>query len=296
MKLNGVEIEDAFAETFSLWYSRILLTAETPQWANVIATELSGNGTSTIACDAECGVECTLPTTKTPDGRPGVCLQFYAPKKKLADAMLHRLAMCALTAPTAAVFDCMGDVPDKVDTGAKLRFFGDGHESECELDGRKIVVIPVMSGEFLVEKEFGIAKGVAGGNFIIMAQNPSAALNAGESAVSAIRRVRGAITPFPGGVCGSGSKVGSKYKFMVASTNEKYCPTLRDSVDSSIPDGVSSLTEIVIDGTSPESVAEAMRRGILAASTVPGVIAISAGNYGGKLGGHNFKLHELFKD
>jgi len=293
MKLNGVDIEDTFAEAFSLWYSRILLTAETPQWANVIATELSGNGTSTIACDAECGIECTLPTTKTPDGRPGVCLQFYSPKKKLADAMLHRLAMCALTAPTAAVFNCLPDVPDKIDTGAKLRFFGDGHQSERELDGRTIVVVPVMSGEFLVEKEFGIAKGVAGGNFIIMAQNSGAALNAGESAVGAIRRVSGAITPFPGGVCGSGSKVGSKYKFMVASTNEKYCPTLRGSVDTAMPEGVGSVTEVVIDGTNPEAVAEAMRRGILAASTVPGVMTISAGNYGGKLGEHRFNLHEL---
>jgi formylmethanofuran--tetrahydromethanopterin N-formyltransferase len=210
--------------------------------------------------------------------------------------MLHRLAMCALTAPTAAVFNCLTGVPDKIDTGAKLRFFGDGHQSERELDGRTIVVIPVMSGEFLVEKEFGIAKGVAGGNFIIMAQNSGAALNAGESAVGAIRRVRGTITPFPGGVCGSGSKVGSKYKFMVASTNETFCPTLRGKVESELPEGVNSVTEIVIDGSSPEAVGEAMRRGILAASTVPGVVAITAGNYGGKLGEHRFDLHGLLKD
>jgi len=296
MQLNGVEIEDTFAEAFPLWHCRILVTAQTPHWASVIATELTGNGTSAIGCDAECGIECPVPATKTPDNRPGVCVQFYAPKKKLVDAMLHRLAMCALTAPTAAVFNCLTDAPDRVDTGAKLRFFGDGHESEREVGGRRMVVVPVMCGEFLAEKEFGIARGVAGGNFIIMAQNSAAALNAGEAAVSAIRRVKGAITPFPGGVCGSGSKVGSKYKFMVASTNERYCPTLRDRVQTVLPAGVESVTEIVIDGVTPEAVAKAMRRGMLAASAVPGVVAISAGNFGGKLGEHRFPLHELLKD
>ena len=295
MQLNGVEIDDTFAEAFSLWHCRILVTAQTPHWASIVATELTGNGTSAIACDAECGIECTIPITKTPDGRPGVCVQFYAPKKKLPDAMLHRLAMCALTAPTAAVFDCLKEAPDRVDTGAKLRFFGDGYESERDLNGRRMVVVPVMCGEFLAEKEFGIAKGVAGGNFIIMAQNAAAALNAGEAAVGAIRRVKGAITPFPGGVCGSGSKVGSKYKFMVASTNEKYCPTLMGKVQTALPAGVNSVTEVVIDGATPEAVAKAMRRGVLAATTVPGVIAISAGNFGGKLGEHRFPLHDILK-
>lgn len=297
MKVNGVEIEDTFAEAFGIKIARVLITAYDYDWAMVAATEATGFGTSVIMCPAEAGIEKRALPSETPDGRPGVYIQIcHMSEKGLEQQLLARIGQCVLTAPTAAAFNGLPDADNKFDTGNKLRYFGDGYERQFELNGRKVWAIPMMQGEFIVENDIGYVDGVAGGNFIIMAENQPSALAAAKAAVQAMEGVEGVITPFPGGVVASGSKVGAnKYKFLKASTNEKFAPTLRNVVeDSLIPEGVKAVYEIVINGLTIEAVKEATRVGILAATKIPGVVKISAANFDGKLGKYKINLNELF--
>lgn len=293
MEINGVPIENTYAEAFPTWIARIIITAVTEEWALRAATEATGFATSAIGCPCEAGIEGILGGEETPDGRPGASILICASKKKLKEQVVERLAECVLTSPTTAVFDGLPDAEEKI--AVKLHFFGDGYEYQKEVGGRKCWVIPVMEGEYVGEEEFGIIKGVAGGNFFVMGENQMAALMGAQAASEAIQGVCGVITSFPGGIVASGSKVGSnKYKFMPASTNEKYCPTLREKVpDSKVPAGVTALYEIVIDGLDEECVREAMAQGIRAACTVPGVRFISAGNFGGNLGPFKFDLYSI---
>jgi formylmethanofuran--tetrahydromethanopterin N-formyltransferase len=292
MELEGVEIEDTFAEAFPIKVARVLITAVNEKWAMEAAKETTGFGTSVIGCPAEAGIDKILTSEETPDGRPGVAIMICNFKKDgIKDQLLGRLGQCVFTAPTTAMFNGL-DAEEKLPI--KLHFFGDGFEYEKEVGGRKVWGIPMMEGDFICEEEYGVQAGVAGGNFFILAKDQMSALTAAENAVAAIRQVEGTITPFTGGVVASGSKVGSKYKFMHASTNEKFCPTLRDKVEGSeIPEGVNGVYEIVIDGVSEEAVKEAMRIGIKAAVKVPGVVKISAGNFGGTLGKYQFKLKDV---
>jgi len=241
MEINGVTIDNTYAEAFPTWICRIIITAVTQEWARKAATEATGFATSAIGCPCEAGIEQELEGTQTPDGRPGVSILICASKKKLKDQVVERLAECVLTAPTTAVFNGITTAEEKI--AVKLHFFGDGYEYQKEVGGRKCWVIPIMNGEYVGEEEFGIVKGVAGGNFFVMGENQMAALIGAEVAADAIAKVPGTITSFPGGIVASGSKVGSlKYKFMKASTNEKYCPTLREKVpDSKIPAGVKAV-------------------------------------------------------
>ena len=297
MEINGVEIEDNFAEAFGIKVSRILITAATKKLALIAATEATGYGTSVIGCPAEAGIDGYVPPQKTPDGRPGYVIMICNMNKdKLDHELLERVGMCILTAATTAVFDWMDEPDEKLKTGQKLKFFGDGYEQTLDIQGRKVHSIPLMSGDFLVEAELGIRAGVAGGNFFILAENQPAGLLAADAAVDAIEAVPGAITPFPGGIVASGSKVGStKYKFLGASTNEKMCVTLKDEVEGcQIPENVNGVYEIVIDGVDEDAVKAAMKAGIEAAVKIEGVIQISAGNFGGNLGKYQINLHELF--
>jgi formylmethanofuran--tetrahydromethanopterin N-formyltransferase len=293
MEINGVPIENTYAEAFPTWISRIIITAVTEEWALRAATEATGFATSAIGCPCEAGIEIILGPEETPDGRPGASILICASKKKLKEQVVERLAECVLTSPTTAVFDGLPEAAEKI--AVKLHFFGDGYEYQKEVGGRKCWVIPIMEGEYVGEEEFGIIKGVAGGNFFVMGENQMAALMGAQAASETIQGVCGVITSFPGGIVASGSKVGSnKYKFMPASTNEKYCPTLREKVpDTKVPAGVTALSEIVIDGLDEECVKEAMAQGIKAACTVPGVKFISAGNFGGSLGPYKFELHSI---
>jgi len=293
MEINGVTIDNTYAEAFPTWVCRVIITAVNKEWAKKAATEATGFATSAIGCPCEAGIECELDGSQTPDGRPGMAILICASKKKLKEQVVERLAECVLTAPTTAVFNGITNAEEKIPV--KLHFFGDGHEYQKEVGGRKCWVIPIMEGEYVGEEEFGIVKGVAGGNFFVMGENQMAALMGAQAAVEAIDGVAGTITSFPGGVVASGSKVGSlKYKFMPASTNEKYCPTLREKVaDTKIPAGVKAVYEIVIDGVDEKSVAAAMAAGIKAAVTVPGIKFISAGNFGGTLGPFKIELHKV---
>ena len=296
MEINGVEIEDTFAEGFPIKVARVLITAVTEHWALVAAREATGFGTSVIGCSAEAGIESIVGGNETPDGRPGVNIQICnMGYKNLESSLLYRLGQCVLTAPTAAAFSGMSQAEKQFDTGKKLGFFGDGYQKQEEMFGRKVWKIPLMSGDFIIEENFGAVDGIAGGNFLILAQNQAAGLMAAEAAVDAIGRVKGCITPFPGGVVASGSKVGSRYKFLKASTNTAFCTSLREDGVCTLSEDVSAVFEIVINGVDKEAISASMRAGINAACRVPGVLKISAANYEGKLGSHQFPLHVVLE-
>jgi formylmethanofuran--tetrahydromethanopterin N-formyltransferase len=295
---NGVRIVDTFAEAFDMRAARVIITAATPAWARTAAQSMAGFATSVIGCKVEAGIEAELPPGETSDGRPGVSVLLFAFNAEgLASRLVDRVGQTVLTCPTTACFDGLPEASERVTVGGVLRHFGDRLQSSKFLDGRRFWRIPVMEGEFLVEEAFGVQDAIGGGNFLILGSDPGAVLAAAEAAVEAMRKVRGAILPFPGGIVRSGSKVGAKrYKNMVASTNEAYCPTVRGRVGvaSALPDGVNSVLEIVVDGLDRPAIARALGVGIDAACR-PGVIEISAGNYGGRLGKHHFGLHELLQ-
>ena len=296
MDINGVQIEDTFAEAFPIKMARVQITAATERWALEAAREATGFGTSVIGCPAEAGIERVVSGEETPDGRPGVdimiCNMGY---KNLETSLLFRLGQCVLTAPTTAAWCGMPDAEKKFDTGKKLKFFGDGYEKQAQMYGRTVWKIPLMSGDFVIEESFGAVDGIAGGNFLIMGQNQMAALTAAEVAVNAISKLKGTITPFPGGVVSSGSKVGSKYKFLKASTNTAFCTSLREDGVCTLAEDVSAVYEIVINGVSKEAISTAMKAGINAACRVPGILKITAANYEGKLGSHQFPLHVVLE-
>src|SRR5919109_1063599 len=273
---------------------RLVVTAATAAWARTAGQTATGYAASVIGCDAEAGIERELPAEETPDGRPGVSLLLFGfSRDALQKAVVNRVGQCVLTCPTTACYNGLPVVKDRaVRVGGNLRFFGDGWQFSKKLEGRRYWRLPVMDGEFTCEDFFGTTKGVAGGNFLLVGESQAAALAAAEAAVAAIRRVPGVILPFPGGVVRSGSKVGSRYKKLRASTNDAYCPTLRGVVKSALPERVNAVYEIVIDGVDLAAVEEATRVGVRAAC-LPGVVRISAGNYGGKLGPFHLHLHRL---
>ena len=211
MRLHGAEVEDTFAEAFGMWGARIVVTADTPGWAEHAARSLTGFATSVIGCKCEAGIERVLDAGETPDGRPGVAALLFAPDEEgLGKRLVERIGMTVLTCPTTACFNGL-DAEDERDVGGKLRYFGDGWQASKVLDGKRYWRIPVMEGEFLVEERFGIVEGVGGGNLIMLAEDAATALGAAEAAAEAMRAVEGAILPFPGGIARSGSKVGSRY-------------------------------------------------------------------------------------
>lgn len=297
LELNGVPVADTFAEAFPIVGTRLIVTAAEERWARTAAEVFCGYATSVIACDVEAAVERAVPTAETPDGRPGVSvLAFAFGREGLATAVAGRVGQCILTCPTTACYDGIVECPrDKqVRIGGQLRYFGDGFQVSKKLAGRRFWRIPVMDGEFVCEDRFGTVKGVAGGNLLICGRDQAAALAAAETAVAAMRSVRDVGLPFPGGIVRSGSKVGSRYKKLKASTNDAYCPTLTALTESALPPGTGAVYEIVADGLSFEAVQQAMRAGLHAASCGDGVLLITAGNYGGKLGPHHFHLRDLF--
>ncbi len=292
MRINGVEIEDTFAEAFKMRAARLIITAVNEHWALTAAQVATGFATSVIACGCEAGIEEVIPADETPDGRPGVSiLVFTMGPKGMEDQLMRRVGQCVMTCPSTACFNGLaGD--KKLKIGGTLRYFGDGFQISKLLGGRRFWRIPVMEGEFLVEESFGVVKAIGGGNFLILGESPDATLEAAERAVEAMEKVKGVVMPFPGGIVRSGSKTTSQYKFLRASTNTAYCPTIRRQTESALPEGVNSVLEIVIDGLYEASIEQAMRVGIQAAC-IPGIVRISAGNYGGTLGQFHFHLRQI---
>jgi len=299
LRRRGVRIIDTFAEAFDMRAARVVITAQSQAWARTAAQSMTGFATSVIGCKVEAGLEGDLLPSETPDGRPGVSvLLFGFDAEGLASRLVDRVGQTVLTCPTTACFDGLPQAIERVVVGGLLRHFGDRYQSSKFLDGRRYWRIPVMEGEFLVQEAFGLQKAIGGGNFLILAKDEGSALAAAESAVDVMRKVSGVILPFPGGIVRAGSKVGAKrYKKMIASTNDAYCPTLRGriGVASELPEEVNSVLEIVLDGLDRPAIEKALRAGIEAACR-PGVVEITAGNYGGKLGKHHFHLYALLSE
>jgi len=298
LEIAGVPIEATFAEAFDMKATRIIVTAESIQWARDAAAAMTGFGTSVIACGIEIAVENEIPIDQTPDGRPGVAiLAFAVSSKELEKQIPRRAGQCVLTCPTTALFAGI-EAEKKIALGKQLRYFGDGFQISKRVGKRRYWRIPVMDGEFLCEENTGRVDAVGGGNFLLLGRTLADTSIACRAAVAAIAPLAGVITPFPGGATRSGSKVGSKYAALFASTNQAYCPTLRGLVDQPFGDDVGAILEIVIDGLTPHDIALAMRIGITAACErvgPAGLVGVTAGNYGGKLGRHHFHLAEVLR-
>ena len=303
MLLNGIQIDDTYAEAFNMRGTRVIITAQNLKWAYHAANAMTGFATSVIGCGVEAGIERELTTDETPDGRPGVAILMFAMGSKVLMQQLEtRMGQCILTCPTAAAFSGIAS-EDMISLGKHLRYFGDGFQTSKLIPDSSGIAkrywrIPVMDGEFLTQETTGMVRAIGGGNFLILATSQALALNAAETAIEAMKKVPNVIMPFPGGVVRSGSKVGSKYKTMFASTNDAFCPTLKGLTKTELSPEIESVMEIVIDGLTFEDIALSMKVGIQAICDLgvdSGVKRISAGNYGGKLGSHLFKLHEILK-
>ncbi len=298
MRINGVTIEDTFAEAFPMTATRLIITAADRFWALRAAESMTGFATSVIDCGCEAGIEKEISPQETPDNRPGISvLIFSVSGTQLEKQVVRRVGQCVLTCPSTSVFAGMvGE--KKVALGSQLRYFGDGFQLSKVIDGRRYWRVPVMDGEFVCEESTARCSAVGGGNFLVLSETLNGALKACESAMGAMKQIPNVIMPFPGGVARSGSKVGSKYKALRASTNDAFCPTLRPVTNSLLPAGVGAALEVVIDGLTEKDVAKAMRVGINAACEVGsrhGLVAITGGNYGGKLGPFHFHLRELLQ-
>ncbi len=296
MNLNGVAIDDEFAEAFGMKATRVVITAQNLTWAYHAANAATGFATSVIACGCEAGVERELTPAETPDGRPGVAILLFAMSgKELAKQLERRIGQCVLTSPTSACFAGIA-TGEPVALGKNLRFFGDGFQGSKLINGRRYWRVPVMDGEFLVDETTGVVPAVGGGNFLVLAETQPQALTACEAAIAAMRKVPNVIMPFPGGVVRSGSKVGSRYKALGASTNDAFCPTIRGITRTQLSPEIGSVMEIVIDGLTAEDISASMKAGIQAVvdlGLAAGIHRVSAGNYGGKLGKYHFRLREI---
>jgi len=295
--INGTVIDDGFAEAFPMKATRLVITAHNLTWARHAAVSATGFATSVIACGCEAGIESELTPEQTPDGRPGFGLLIFSMSgKELAKQIERRVGQCVLTCPTTAVYAGLAE-GEPVALGKNLRFFGDGWQTAKVINGIRYWRVPVMDGEFVAQEATAVVKAVGGGNLLLLARDTDTALAAAEAAVAAMQKLPNVIMPFPGGVVRSGSKVGSKYPSLGASTNDAFCPGLRGLVAKSEIDAATRcVMEIVIDGLTEADVAAAMRAGIVAGTAIGaagGLLRIAAGNYGGKLGPFHFHLHKL---
>ena len=297
MIINGIKIENTFAEAFPMKAVRLIITADSKYWLKQAVNNMTGFATSVIACGCEAGIEKEIRSSETPDGRSGIAVLLFAMDSKgLAKQVLRRVGQCILTSPTTACFSGL-ESDEKIDLGNAIRYFGDGFQVSKKINDKKIWRIPVMEGEFVIEDKTSITNGIGGGNILIIGDSNQEVLKSSEAAVKEMRKVNNIILPFPGGIVRSGSKVGSKYKSLIASTNDAYCPTLKGITKTKLSKSNESVLEIVIDGTNEKDISLAMKKGIniICKKFNKGIKSISAGNYGGKLGPYHFHLRNIMK-
>ena len=277
--------------------SRLIITAESKNWLKKAVDSMTGFATSVIACGCEGGIEKEIPPSKTPDGRPGMTVLLFAMNSEsLAKQVLRRVGQCILTTPTTACFSGL-ETDEKINLGNAIRYFGDGFQISKKINNKKFWRIPVMEGEFIIEDKTSITSGIGGGNILIIGTSNIEVLKAGEAAVKEMKKIDNIILPFPGGIVRSGSKVGSKYKNLIASTNDAYCPTLKGITKTNLDKDIECVLEIVVDGINEKDIALAMKKGIsiICKKFNKGIKSISAGNYGGKLGPFHFHLRDIMK-
>ena len=277
--------------------SRLIITAESKNWLKKAVDSMTGFATSVIACGCECGIEKEISPSKTPDGRPGMTVLLFAMNSEsLAKQVLRRVGQCILTTPTTACFSGL-ETDEKINLGNAIRYFGDGFQISKKINNKKFWRIPVMEGEFIIEDKTSITSGIGGGNILIIGTSNKEVLKAGEAAVKEMKKIDNIILPFPGGIVRSGSKVGSKYKNLIASTNDAYCPTLKGITKTNLDKDIECVLEIVVDGINEKDIALAMKKGIsiICKKFNKGIKSISAGNYGGKLGPFHFHLRDIMK-
>lgn len=300
MQIQSTEIIDTFAEAFKMSAARIIITAESEKWAMAAAQSVTGFATSVIGCRCEAGIEKTLSQNETLDQRPGVSVLLFANSTKgVGNRLAERIGQSVMTCPTTSCYNGLEGAEENVLVGEKLRYFGDGYQASKVINDRKMWRIPVMEGEFLIDDSFGVQAAVGGGNLLFLGRDLSSTLEAAEAAAEAMRQVPNIILPMPGGVVRSGSKPGSKYKALPASTNDAFCPTLRGNAPKTeLNEDETCVLEIVIDGLDESSVADAMRKGMHAAVKAggEGLARITAGNYGGNLGQYKIRLHPLLQN
>ncbi len=299
----AAKIDYTYAEAFKSIYVEFLITARDRTWVEHAVNAATGHGSSTIMCDCEAGLDRYVgpggdESFKTPDGRPGAVVQLHLPRfrkdrvEALEKAALSRISQNVLTTPTAACFNLL-DTDTYYQMGRKVAYFGNGFQTREERFGRKVWVVPILGGEFVVDRRLGYTDGLMGGNLWLFGDSVDSALEAAERGVKAVHDIPGVIMPFPGGIAGSGSTAGSKYKFAIASTYTKFCPSLQDhpNVEAGLPAGVKSVMEIIMNGKDLQAIIDATQAAIKAAVDTPGLKMISAGNYGGKLGKSLIYLH-----
>jgi len=299
----NAEIEDTYAEAFDGLYCRVIVTADDEEILKKAAEDATATPSIVIG-RIEGGIEKWLGRKETPDGRKGALLQFWGgiekgkpldnSVKKLEAELSYRIRQDILVKPFTALFDALPNPAGKIDMMKRVGHCGDGFEWEEKLYRRNMIVVPIMVSDFLIERQLGYAKGVMGANFWYMCKTKRAVMEAGRKALKAIHQTEGVVTPFD--ICSAGSKPETKFPWIGPTTNHPYCPTLKAKLgkESKVPEGVNYIPEIVINGTSMETVKEAMKVGIQSVQGVNGVVKISAGNYGGKLGRHKIYLRELF--
>ncbi len=298
LELNGVPVVDTYCEAFDGIYSRILITAK-QKWLLKKAAYSSTALPSTVFGESEGGVEKFVSPQETPDGRIGAIAQIWVAKSKNFESVLmremsKRIRQGILVVPTTRVFNAT-ESDTHFDAELNVGRCGDGYEWEEEMWGRKVIRVPIMFGEFIIERYIGYAEGVAGGNVWFFCDSEESALEAGEAAVEALKNMNNIITSFD--ICSAGSKPETKYPEIGPTTNHYYCPTLKNKIpDSMVPDGVRSIPEIVINGTTLQDVKKAMYVCMEVVSRIDGVLKISAGNYDGKLGQHKIYLRDILQD
>lgn len=295
LNISGIPVEDTYCEAFDGLFIRIIITAKDEKRLKRAAYSFTALP-STVFGEAEGGIEKWLSKDETPDRRIGAIAQLWVNYGKNSINVLERelgkrVRQGILVVPTTSVFNAL-DSDTKIDTMNKIGHCGDGYETVEERFGRKIINIPLMMGEFLIERELGYAKGIMGGNVWFFCEDIDSSLDAGDIAVEAVSKVEGAVTSFD--ICSAGSKVETNYPEIGPTTNHRYCPTLRGKIkDSGVPMEVNSIPEIVINGISIDAVKDAMKAAMNSIKDVNGVVKISAGNYGGKLGRYKIYLREL---
>ena len=300
---NKAVIEDTYAEAFTGIYCRVIVTADDEETLRKAAEDSTATP-SVVIGRVEGGVEKYLSQKETPDKRKGAVLQFWGeinPKKSFPESLKKfetelscRIRQDILVKPFTAVFNALPDAEGKLDMMECVGHCGDGYEWVEERFGREVIVVPLMVPDFVIERYLGYARGVMGGNFWVMCKTKEALSQAGEKALAAIHNVRGVVTPFD--VCSAGSKPETHFPKIGPTTNHLYCPSLKERLEkeSKVPEGVGYIAEIVLDGVSLAAVKQATKAGIRAVLDVDGVVRVSAGNYGGKLGEYKIPLRELF--